>query len=69
MILLGAEFDSHEHLEPEVIAAYIDGGLSKAERNHANEHLANCRQCIRTLANTIRTVTELRRERGDRSDR
>lgn len=68
MILLSAEFDSSEHLEPALIAAYVDGGLSRAERNQANQHLSICRECMKLLANTIRTVTELRAER-DREGR
>lgn len=48
-----------EHLTPEQLAAYVDHGLSLAERNRAEQHMATCDQCTRQLAATMRTAAEL----------
>ena len=45
--------------EPEVLAAYVDRGLSLAERARVEAHLASCPQCIALLAGVVRTVEEL----------
>ena len=44
------------HLEPETIAAYRDGGLTPEERDRADDHLAECPECLGLLANTARTA-------------
>src|SRR5262245_56406531 len=46
-------------LEPEVLAAYVDRGLSLAERARVDAHLASCPQCIAMLAGVARTVAEV----------
>jgi anti-sigma factor RsiW len=46
-------------LEPEVLAAYVDRGLSLAERARVDAHLASCPQCIALLAGVARTVAEM----------
>ncbi len=46
-------------LEPEVMAAYVDHGLSLAERAQVETHLASCRQCTALLAGVVRTVAEV----------
>lgn len=46
-------------IEPEVLAAYIDRGLSLAERARVESHLASCFQCAALLAGVVRTVAEL----------
>src|SRR5687768_18146673 len=53
--------DTHAHgcLEPEVLAAYVDHGLSLAERARVEEHLASCPQCTALLAGVVRTVAEI----------
>jgi len=47
------------HLTPEEIAAYVDGGLRSNEFAAANTHLAACADCVRLLANTVKTRQEL----------
>jgi hypothetical protein len=53
--------DRHAHgcLEPEVLAAYVDHGLSLAERVRVEGHLASCPQCTALLAGVVRTVAEI----------
>jgi len=45
--------------EPEVLAAYVDRGLSLAERARVDQHLASCPQCIALLAGVVRTVADV----------
>src|SRR5690349_12193540 len=45
--------------EPEALAAYVDQGLSLAERARVDAHLASCPQCIALLAGVARTVAEV----------
>jgi CHAT domain-containing protein len=45
--------------EPEVLAAYVDRGLSLSERARVDVHLASCPQCIALVAGAARTVAEL----------
>jgi CHAT domain-containing protein len=53
--------DTHTHgcLEPEVLAAYVDHGLSLTERARVEGHLASCPQCTALLAGVVRTVAEI----------
>src|ERR1041384_5575565 len=46
-------------LEPEVLAAYVDRGLSLTERARVDAHLASCPQCIGLLAGVARTAAEV----------
>lgn len=46
-------------VQPEVLAAYVDRGLSLTERARVDAHLASCPQCIAMLAGVVRTVAEL----------
>jgi anti-sigma factor RsiW len=43
----------------EVLAAYVDRGLSLAERARVDAHLASCPQCIALVAGVVRTVAEV----------
>ena len=45
--------------EPEVLAAYVDRGLSLSERARVDAHLASCPQCIALVAGVARTVAEV----------
>ena len=45
--------------EPEVLAAYVDRGLSLAERARVDAHLASCPQCIGLVAGVVRTVADV----------
>ena len=45
--------------EPEVLAAYVDRGLSLSERARVDAHLASCPQCIALVAGVARTVEAL----------
>jgi CHAT domain-containing protein/outer membrane protein assembly factor BamD (BamD/ComL family) len=45
--------------EPEVLAAYVDRGLSLSERARVDAHLASCRTCLALVAGVARTVEEL----------
>jgi len=47
---------THGCLEPEVLAAYVDHGLSLAERSRVEAHLASCPPCIAMVAGVVRTV-------------
>src|SRR5687767_15607795 len=53
--------DRHAHggLEAEVLAAYVDRGLSLTERARVDAHLASCPQCIALVAGVARTVAEV----------
>ena len=51
--------------EPEVLAAYVDRGLSLSERARVDAHLASCPQCIALVAGVARTVEELSALRPD----
>jgi CHAT domain-containing protein len=51
--------------EPEVLAAYVDRGLSLAERARVDAHLASCPQCIAQLAGVARTVAEVTAHKPD----
>src|SRR5688572_8178507 len=44
---------------PEVLAAYVDRGLSLSERGSVDAHLASCPQCLALVAGVARTVEEL----------
>ena len=46
-------------LEPEVVAAYVDHGLSLVERAQVETHLASCRECTALLAGVVRTVADI----------
>ncbi|MEO8677902.1 MAG: CHAT domain-containing protein [Vicinamibacterales bacterium] len=46
-------------LDPEVLAAYVDRGLSLSERARVESHLASCFQCAALLAGVVRTVEAL----------
>jgi CHAT domain-containing protein len=52
-------YTNGSHPEPEVLAAYVDRGLSLTERARVDAHLASCPQCIRLVAGVVRTVAEL----------
>ncbi|MDP2391269.1 MAG: zf-HC2 domain-containing protein, partial [Acidobacteriota bacterium] len=45
--------------EPEVLAAYVDRGLSLAERARVDRHLASCPQCLALVAGVVRTVADV----------
>jgi CHAT domain-containing protein/tetratricopeptide (TPR) repeat protein len=45
--------------EPEVLAAYVDRGLSLSERARVDAHLASCPQCVSLVAGVARTVEAL----------
>jgi anti-sigma factor RsiW len=47
--------DSHTNgcPEPEVLAAYVDRGLSLSERARVDDHLASCPQCIALVAGVV----------------
>src|SRR5215204_1669983 len=51
--------------EPEVLAAYVERGLSLSERARVETHLASCPQCIALVAGVARTVEELSALRPD----
>jgi len=51
--------DSHSCPEPEVLAAYVDRGLSLAERSRVDRHLASCPQCLALVAGVVRTVADV----------
>jgi tetratricopeptide (TPR) repeat protein len=53
------------HLEPEVVAAYVDRGLSLSERARVDAHHASCPQGIALVAGVARTVAELAASRPD----
>ena len=46
-------------LEPEVLAAYVERGLSLAERAHVESHLASCPHCVAVVAGVVRTAEAL----------
>ena len=46
-------------LAPEILAAYVDRGLSLAERSRVDHHLASCPQCLALVAGVVRTVADV----------
>lgn len=46
-------------LDAEVLAAYVDRGLSLAERSRVDRHLASCPQCLALVAGVVRTVADV----------
>jgi len=56
---------THGCPEPEVLAAYVDRGLSLSERARVEVHLASCPQCVALVAGVARTVEELSALRPD----
>jgi len=46
-------------LDDNVIAAYVDGRLSRAERDAAECHMAGCQRCLRQLADLSRLLEEV----------
>jgi CHAT domain-containing protein len=59
--------DPHTYgcLQPEVLAAYVDRGLSLTERARVDAHLASCPQCVALVAGVARTVAELSAQSPD----
>lgn len=47
-----------EHPELEILAAYVDGRLSSAERARVAAHLASCEDCFEVFAETVRLTAE-----------
>ena len=56
------EFNSTDHLNPEAVAAFVDGELSDSAFRRAARHLADCDECCaevdaqRRAANRLRVV-------------
>ena len=56
------EFNSTDHLNPEAVAAFVDGELSDAAFRRAARHLEDCEECSaevdaqRRAANRLRVV-------------
>lgn len=44
--------ETAEHLEPEVLAAFLDGELSEDENRQVRGHLAECEECYELFADT-----------------
>lgn len=57
-----ASSDSNEHIDTEVLAAYVDEPeiFEQAERQRVEGHLATCRDCRQTLAELESVVRSLR---------
>jgi hypothetical protein len=53
-----------QHIDPERIAAYMDGALSRDERAAAEAHLADCPRCLHLLAAMVRTEESGPAQRG-----
>lgn len=47
-------------LSPEVLAAYVDGGLPESERERAEQHFAACDECWDVLVGTVQLIDSLR---------
>lgn len=58
-LIAGRLRDFMEHPTPADLASYVDGRMSQAERNRADEHLARCTECQRWLAGTVKTIIEI----------
>ncbi|MDX1395897.1 MAG: zf-HC2 domain-containing protein [Gemmatimonadota bacterium] len=56
----------NEHLTEQKIAAYVDGTLSRIEREEIESHLADCEPCGQDVLVTSRTMRRTRRERRAR---
>ncbi|MBA1835501.1 anti-sigma factor family protein [Corynebacterium wankanglinii] len=58
------EFNSTDHLNPEAVAAFVDGELSDSAFHRAAKHLADCDECRaevdcqRKAANRLRVVDD-----------
>lgn len=51
------------HMTDLELAAYLDRGLSKADRSRVEEHLANCAECRRHLVESRNVLDKARRPR------
>jgi hypothetical protein len=47
------------HLDDETMAAYLDKMLSKEERAAAEEHMANCGDCLHELSEFFSLLKEM----------
>src|SRR5687768_7391121 len=50
---------SDQHLQPDQVAAYVDGSLATDARAHVQAHLALCAECRRELVDVSRIVGTL----------
>ena len=62
MSMAKREFNSTDHLNPEAVAAFVDGELSDSAFRRAARHLSDCDECCaevdaqRRAANRLRVV-------------
>jgi Putative zinc-finger len=47
------------HLEPDVVAAYVDGKLDRTLREHVQTHLAECDECYELVSEVVQTEEAL----------
>jgi tetratricopeptide (TPR) repeat protein len=47
------------HLEPDIVAAYVDGRLDRALREHVQAHLAECETCYELVSEVVHTQEAL----------
>jgi tetratricopeptide (TPR) repeat protein len=57
--------DGHTCLDPETIAAFIDGKLAGAERARVLEHIADCADCYFVFSESSRAVAASAKETAD----
>lgn len=46
-------------LDPEILAALVDGSLDSAERREAREHLSRCEDCTRAFSEVLQITEEM----------
>ncbi|WP_141764882.1 anti-sigma factor [Corynebacterium sp. HMSC034A01] len=54
------EFNSTDHLNPEAVAAFVDGELSDAAFRRAARHLEDCEECSAEVDTQRRAANRLR---------
>lgn len=54
------EFNSTDHLNPEAVAAYVDGELTAGAYRRATKHLDDCEECLAEVAAQRRAADRLR---------
>jgi len=53
-----SDSESLSHPEPEDLAAYLEGGLSAAERARVEHHLASCGECRQEAVSAFRSMQD-----------
>lgn len=62
---MSRQFSSTEHLNPEAVAAFVDGELSASAARRAQDHIAQCQECHEEVLAQRGASQRMRFLRGD----